>query len=181
MIADWLNLTSLLKKSFFPGWSKMPGCKAPEILRVASRRIRSDLLPRRRVGESARGVPECTSQRRRMRGGVATNKERLLATPPRWWGGRITPQTGVFQQPVAPWYCSKNILRQGPNLRRWLLFPPDYLLGEIILFSYAIMCKKISFTRIFSDWQIQHNLIPKYSSIQKDQLLLNKKERGERM
>jgi hypothetical protein len=36
---------------------------APEILRVASRRIRSDFLPRRRVGESARGVLECTLQR----------------------------------------------------------------------------------------------------------------------
>ena len=34
----------------------MPRCKAPEILRVASRRIRSDCLPRRRVGEPARGV-----------------------------------------------------------------------------------------------------------------------------
>src|SRR5512139_2546501 len=32
------------------------------ILRVASRRIRSDILPRRRVGESARGVLECTLQ-----------------------------------------------------------------------------------------------------------------------
>jgi four helix bundle protein len=33
---------SLLKKSFTAGCSKMPRCKAPEILRVASRRIRSD-------------------------------------------------------------------------------------------------------------------------------------------
>mgnify|MGYP003457678893 CR=1 FL=1 len=32
------------------------------ILRVASRRIRSDFLPRRRVGESARGVLERTPQ-----------------------------------------------------------------------------------------------------------------------
>jgi hypothetical protein len=57
---------SLLNKSFFAGCSKMPGCKsssaksplpgAPKILRVASRRIRSDILPRRGVGESARGV-----------------------------------------------------------------------------------------------------------------------------
>jgi len=53
---------------------------APEILRVASRRIRSDVLPRRRVGESARGVPGCTLQRRRMRG---------------------TPQMAVFQQPAS--------------------------------------------------------------------------------
>ena len=30
-------------------------CKAPEILRVASRRIRSDFLPRQRVGEPAGG------------------------------------------------------------------------------------------------------------------------------
>ena len=36
-------------------------------LRVASRRIRSDFLPRRRVGESARGVLGCTPQRRRIR------------------------------------------------------------------------------------------------------------------
>gem|GEM_PF-5294314 len=31
----------------------MPRYEAPEILRVASRRIRSDYLPRRRVGEPA--------------------------------------------------------------------------------------------------------------------------------
>jgi hypothetical protein len=44
------------KTFHFSGCSKMPGYKAPEVLRVASRRIRSDILPRRRVGESARGV-----------------------------------------------------------------------------------------------------------------------------
>jgi hypothetical protein len=49
------------------------------ILRVASRRIRSDILSRRRDGESARGVLGCALQRRRMRG---------------------TLQMGVFQQPV---------------------------------------------------------------------------------
>jgi len=64
-------------RSTFPGCSKMPlpspkrlragrqmqvePCEipfagAPEILRVASRRIRSDFLPRRRVGEPARGL-----------------------------------------------------------------------------------------------------------------------------
>ena len=64
---------------FFPGWSKMPRCKAPEILRVASRRIRSDFLPRRRVGESARGVLGSTPQRRRI---------------------RETQQMGVFQRPA---------------------------------------------------------------------------------
>ncbi len=47
------HFNRLLKKSFFAGCSKMPRCKAPEILRVASRRIRSDSLPRRRVGEPA--------------------------------------------------------------------------------------------------------------------------------
>ena len=31
----------------------MAKCKAPEILRVASRRIRSDFLPRRQDGEAA--------------------------------------------------------------------------------------------------------------------------------
>jgi len=45
------------KVIIFSDCSKMPRCKAPEILRVGSRRIRSDILPRRRVGESARGVP----------------------------------------------------------------------------------------------------------------------------
>jgi len=55
----------------------MPRCKAPETLRVASRRIRSDFLPRRRVGESAGGVLGRTPQRRRI-------KETL--------------QMGVFQQ-----------------------------------------------------------------------------------
>ena len=48
------------------------------ILRVASRRIRSDILPRRRVGESARAVLGGTPQRR---------------------GMRKTKQMGVFQQP----------------------------------------------------------------------------------
>jgi len=48
-----VSLRRLLKKSFSAGCSKMPRRKAPEILRVASRRIRSDILPRRRVGESA--------------------------------------------------------------------------------------------------------------------------------
>jgi len=57
----------------------MPRCKAPEILRVASRQIRSDILPRRRVGESARSVLERTPQRRRI---------------------RETPQMSVFQQPA---------------------------------------------------------------------------------
>jgi hypothetical protein len=35
------------------GWSKRSRCKAPEMARVASRRIRSDFMPRRRVGEPA--------------------------------------------------------------------------------------------------------------------------------
>ncbi len=77
----------------------MPRCKAPEILRVVSRRIRSDFLPRREVGEPAGGVLGSTLQRRRVRGGVATNKERLSATPPRRCGGRITQQVGIFQHP----------------------------------------------------------------------------------
>jgi hypothetical protein len=42
---------------------EIPPAGAPEVLRVASRRIRSDILPRRRVGESARGVLGCTLQR----------------------------------------------------------------------------------------------------------------------
>jgi hypothetical protein len=42
---------------------EIPLAGAPEILRVASRRIRSDFLPRRRVGESARGVLGGTPQR----------------------------------------------------------------------------------------------------------------------
>jgi hypothetical protein len=50
------------------------------ILRVASRRIRSDILPRLRVGESARGVLE-----------VRRNDGRWM---------RETEQMGVFQQPV---------------------------------------------------------------------------------
>src|SRR4030042_2347303 len=41
--------------------------QAGEILRVASRRIRSDFLPRRRVGEPARGVLGRTPPRRGMR------------------------------------------------------------------------------------------------------------------
>ncbi len=36
------NSARLLKKSFSSGCSKMSRCKAPEILGVASRRIRSD-------------------------------------------------------------------------------------------------------------------------------------------
>jgi len=55
-------ISKLLKKSSFPGCSKRARCKAPEILRVALRRIRSDFLPRRRVGESARGVLRETQQ-----------------------------------------------------------------------------------------------------------------------
>ena len=35
-------INRLLKKSFFAGCSKMSICKAPEILRVASRQIKSD-------------------------------------------------------------------------------------------------------------------------------------------
>jgi DNA-binding PadR family transcriptional regulator len=50
------------EKSFFASCSKTPRCKAPEILRVASRRIRSDILPRRRVSESARDVLGGTPQ-----------------------------------------------------------------------------------------------------------------------
>jgi hypothetical protein len=43
-------INRLLKKFYFSGCSKMPRRKAPEVLRVTSRRIRSDFLPRRRVG-----------------------------------------------------------------------------------------------------------------------------------
>ena len=54
-----------VKKSFSQTAQKCPDARHPRafhlpfrqaILRVASRRIRSDILPRRRVGESARGV-----------------------------------------------------------------------------------------------------------------------------
>jgi hypothetical protein len=58
----WVKSLQSVENLIFSGWSKMPGCKAPDILRVASRRIRSDILPRRRVGQSARGVLECTLQ-----------------------------------------------------------------------------------------------------------------------
>jgi hypothetical protein len=56
---------------------EIPFAGAPEILRVGSRRIRSDFLPRRRVGEPAGCVLVSTLQRRRMKG---------------------TQQMGVFQQ-----------------------------------------------------------------------------------
>ena len=75
----FLENSRLLKKSSFPGCSKRARCKAPSLLRVASRRIRSDLLPRRRVGESDRGVLGGTPQRRRM---------------------RETRQMAIFQRPV---------------------------------------------------------------------------------
>ena len=75
-----LNFFWLVKKARTQG--ARPAFDLPfrqAILRVASRRTRSDILPRRRVSESARGVLACTPHRRRMRG---------------------TPQMGVFQQPV---------------------------------------------------------------------------------
>ena len=56
-------LTKAAEKVIFFRLLKNGQCKAPEILRVASRRIRSDILPRRRVGESARGVLGSTPQR----------------------------------------------------------------------------------------------------------------------
>jgi hypothetical protein len=46
-------------------------CKAPEILRVAPRRIRSDIMPRRRVGESARGVLELYATTMKDKGNAA--------------------------------------------------------------------------------------------------------------
>ncbi len=46
----------------------MPRCEVPEVLRVASRRIRSDFLPRRRDGKAAGGVLKHTRQRQRARG-----------------------------------------------------------------------------------------------------------------
>ena len=60
---------------------EIPFAGALEILRVASRRVRSDFLPRRRVGETARRrtlVYAATTK-----GDVATSKEQLFVTPPR--------------------------------------------------------------------------------------------------
>jgi len=82
---DILLFGSLLKKLFSPGCSKMslpspkrlrasrqmlvepseiPFAGAHKTLRVASRRIRSDCLPRRRVGEPTRGVLQGKRRRR---------------------------------------------------------------------------------------------------------------------
>jgi hypothetical protein len=58
---------------------------------------------------------------------------------------------GRFSTACCTLILFQERLEAGRNLRPWLLFPPDYLLLEIIPFSYAIMFKKISFTRIFSD------------------------------
>jgi hypothetical protein len=63
------------------GASYLPARQA--ILRVVSRRIWSDFLPRRRVGELAIGVLGCTPQRRGTR-----------AIP------RNAGQLGVFQHPA---------------------------------------------------------------------------------
>jgi hypothetical protein len=63
VFAEKLIFPRLLKNTWMQGSRgafHLPMRQA--ILRVASRRIRSDILPRRRVGESARGVPKCTPE-----------------------------------------------------------------------------------------------------------------------
>ncbi len=75
--------------------------QAGEILRVASRRIRSDLLPRLRA-ETFMFMREALHSRR-WPIGRWRRKLRRAGTPPRWRGGRIIPrsagQVGVFQRP----------------------------------------------------------------------------------
>ena len=84
----------------------MPRCEALEILRVASRRIRSDILPRRRDGEAAEPYLE-----------VRRNKPAPCLTRGRM---KETQQMGVFQQPVRlsgsldnPFACAMGRLGQG--------------------------------------------------------------------
>jgi len=62
------------------GVLKNARCKAPEILRVASRRIRSDFLPRRELVSRQEAYLD-----------VRCNDEGPAA-------GRGTPQVGIFQQ-----------------------------------------------------------------------------------
>ncbi len=120
----------------------MPRCKAPEILRVASRRIRSDILPRRRVGESAKGVPGCTPQRQRM---------------------RATLQVGFFQHPVKSLRkeMATYILNAISGGKRASRSPLDKTLSEpaplplskvILTFSGGIPSSRMtSRTVVFSD------------------------------
>jgi hypothetical protein len=90
---------SLLKKHFSKAAQKYPNARRPclrparrgyaqagEILRVASRRIRSDFLPRRRVGESAEAYLV-----------VRCNKPVPCLTRGRM---RETQQMAIFQQPA---------------------------------------------------------------------------------
>ena len=62
---------------------EIPFAGAPETLRVVSRRVRSDFLPRRRVGETA-----------------TTRTWRYAATTKGLLAGETT-QMGIFQQPAG--------------------------------------------------------------------------------